>query len=120
MPRAPRHCPGDRGNCDNLITGSQRYCDDHDQPWQGRTTGQGSTRATRKAREDCLDKAKHRCQLNHPGCIGRATDAHHLDGVAATGRTRAKAVDRGRLVAACRPCHDVETAKQSAAARATL
>lgn len=116
MPRAPRQCPG--RDCDNLIVGTQRYCDDCDVPWKGRTTGQGSTRATRRARKDCLDDSGHRCQLDHPGCTGIATEAHHPDGVAATGRTRAQAVDRGRLIAACPSCHDVETRKQQAAGRA--
>ena len=116
MPRAPRQCPA--RDCDELIVGSQRYCEDHDQPWKGRTTGQGSTRAGRRARKDCLDDARHRCQIQHPGCTGIATEAHHPDGIAATGRTRAQAVDNGRLVAACESCHEIETRKQSATGRA--
>jgi 5-methylcytosine-specific restriction protein A len=116
MPRAPRRCPGDDYQCPNVIT-SGSHCPDHKQAWQGRTTGQGSTRASRKARDKCLTDARHRCQLRHVGCTGHASEAHHLQGVAATGRTRAEAVDDGRLIAACHSCHHVETQKQARAAR---
>ena len=40
----------------------------------GTTTGQGSTRATRAARTHCLNHARHRCQIQHPGCTGTATE----------------------------------------------
>jgi 5-methylcytosine-specific restriction protein A len=114
MPRAPRRCPGDNYQCPNLIR-SGKYCPDHKQSWQGRTTGQGSTRASRKARDKCLADAGRRCQLQHPGCTGRANEAHHAQGVAATGRTRAEAVDDGKLIAACAWCHGIETQKQATA-----
>lgn len=110
MPRAPRRCPAP--DCPTLISGADRYCPDHRKVWAGQTTGQGSTRASRKAREDCLTKAKHRCQLRHPGCTGRATDAHHPTGLANTGRRRGQAVDSGQLVAACPNCHGLETLDQ--------
>ena len=113
MPKAPRICPGDNGNCTNLVR-HERYCPDHQPPpWQGRTTGQGSTRAARTARAKCLADAHHRCQLRHPGCTGDADEAHHQRGIADTGRTRTKAVDAGELVAACPHCHRVETREQA-------
>jgi 5-methylcytosine-specific restriction protein A len=116
MPRAPRRCPADGYRCPNTIT-TGRYCPDHTQAWQGRTTGQGSTRASRKARDKCLADARHRCQLRHPGCTGYANEAHHPQGIAATGRSRATAIDDGRLIAACGWCHGIETQKQAAAGR---
>lgn len=109
MPRASRRCPGDKYQCPNLIAAGERHCPDHTKPWQGHTTGQGSTRQTRAARDDCLKHASHRCQLRHPGCTIIATEAHHPDGLADTGRRRAAATDRGRLTAACHWCHDIET-----------
>jgi hypothetical protein len=81
--------------------------------WEGRTAAQGSTRAGRAARHDCLNHAGHRCQLRHPGCTTVATEAHHVNGLADTGRTRAEAVDHHQLVAACHSCHDVETRAQA-------
>jgi 5-methylcytosine-specific restriction enzyme A len=116
MPRAPRRCPGDNYTCPNLIS-SGAYCPDHRDAWQGRTTGQGSTRAGRKARDKCLRDAAHLCQLRHPGCIGHATEAHHAHGLAATGRRRAQAVDNAELIAACHCCHDIETRKQASTGR---
>jgi 5-methylcytosine-specific restriction protein A len=117
MPRAPRRCPAP--DCTELITGSARYCEAHTKAkaWQGETTGQGSSRATRAARDDCLRDAGYQCQLKHPGCTGYAREAHHAAGLAATGRRRSNAVDRGRLIAACPPCHGVETQAQARASR---
>lgn len=109
MPRATRRCPGDSYQCPNLASPGQPYCPDHTKAWQGHTTGQGSTRATRAARDDCLERARHRCQLRHAGCTTIATEAHHADGLADTGRRRADAADHGRLIAACHWCHDIET-----------
>lgn len=85
--------------------------------WEGVTTGQGSTRAGRRARQDCLERAGGCCQLRHPGCISTATEAHHPDGLADTGRTRAEAIDTDQLIAACPPCHRVETNRQKSAGR---
>ncbi len=64
MPRAPRRCPAP--DCTELIT-SDRYCVEHTKAnaWKGNTTGQGSTRATRAARDDCLRDAGYQCQLQH-------------------------------------------------------
>ena len=116
MPRAPRRCPGNNYQCPNTIT-NNRYCPEHTKPWQGQTTGQGSTRATRAARDACLNRANHHCQLNHPGCTIHATEAHHTRGLADTGRHRADAIDLSHLTAACRWCHNIETQKQAKRAR---
>ena len=79
----------------------------------GTTTGQGSTRATSAARTHCLNHARHRCQIQHPGCTGTATEAHHPDGLADTGRRRQDALDTHRLIATCTHCHRIETREQS-------
>lgn len=81
--------------------------------WQGNTTGQGSTRATREAANKCIANARYRCQLQHRGCTGRATEAHHPDGLADTSRPRSDAIDSSALVAACPWCHGIETQQQA-------
>jgi 5-methylcytosine-specific restriction enzyme A len=117
MPRARRHCPGDKGSCPNLISAGERYCPDHQpEPWQGRTTGQGSTRATRAERDQCLRAAGYQCQLQYEGCTGHATHADHVENIAKTNTPRAKATGR-KLQAACPWCHGIKTRREAAAAR---
>lgn len=107
MPRAPRHCPGDRGTCDNLIAGSQRYCDDHDQPWRGpRTTSSQATSTAewKDLREFILDRDHRRCQIQYKDrCIGRATV---VDKKVPASRRPDLAYDPENLRAACEPCND--------------
>jgi 5-methylcytosine-specific restriction enzyme A len=85
--------------------------------WEGSTTGQGSTRASRRTRDTVLHRDHHRCRINHPGCQGTATEAHHLDSIAAAGTPRAQAIDPKLYIAACSSCHDIETRRQATAAR---
>jgi 5-methylcytosine-specific restriction endonuclease McrA len=79
-------------------------------PW-----GQGSTRASRKARYTCLNDAGHTCQLNYPGCMGEATIADHIINIASTGQTRAQATNPDDLQAVCASCHDIKTQAERSA-----
>ena len=58
----------------------------------------GSTRRWRKIRAYVLARDGHVCQLRMPGCLGTATDAHHIDG-------RAYGDNPDRITAACGPCN---------------
>lgn len=105
MPRAPRQCPA--ADCDNLIRGAQRYCDDHDQPWKGPRTASStvvSTTAWKQLRLDILDRDGHQCQIQYPGrCTGRATT---VDKIQPAARRPDLALDPDNLRAACRPCNE--------------
>lgn len=78
--------------------------------------GQGSTRASRKARDTCLTRANHQCQLRWAGCQGLATIADHTINIATRGLTRAQAIDPDDLQAVCTSCHDVKTKRETAQA----
>lgn len=119
MPRARRHCPGSNSTCTNLISSSESYCPEHQpEPWVGRTTGQGSTRASRAERDQCLRDAGYQCQLKYEGCTGHATHADHIVNIASTGTPRAKAIGpKHKLQAACPSCHTIKTRAEAAAAR---
>lgn len=106
MPRAPRQCPA--RDCDELITGSQRYCDDHNQPWKGPRTASSRVTSDRvwkdEIKPEILDRDNHQCQLQYPGiCIGRATV---VDKKKPAARRPDLARDRKNLQAACKPCND--------------
>ena len=58
----------------------------------------GSTRAWRRVRRQVLERDHHRCQLQLPGCTGRATHAHHTKG-------KAMGDDPAHLLAACSSCN---------------
>lgn len=85
--------------------------------WEGRTTGQGSTRAGRKARLKCLQNAGYQCQLRYDGCTGHASHADHKVNIATTGQTRREATDPNDLQAACPWCHGIKTRREAQAAR---
>jgi len=61
--------------------------------WKG-----GSTRAWRRTRRAVLERDRYRCQLQLPGCTGRATVAHHVKG-------KAMGDDPKDLLAACSNCN---------------
>jgi hypothetical protein len=65
-------------------------------------------------RRDVLDRDAWSCRLRHSGCLGTANEAHHLVRPAIRPDLEYD-VDNG--VAACAPCHKVETQKQATAAR---
>jgi 5-methylcytosine-specific restriction endonuclease McrA len=59
----------------------------------------GSTPAWKRLRMTVLLRDSYVCQLQLPGCTGRATSAHHVLGRGVTGD------DVAHIVAACRNCN---------------
>ena len=114
MPRASRRCPGDNGNCPNLIRGSV-YCPDHTQAWRGRTASSRvtMTRAWRKLRIEVLERDEHQCQERGPNCIGHADQVDHVHNVAAGGAK----LDPRNARAICGPCHRAKSRRESIAGR---
>jgi hypothetical protein len=65
----------------------------------------------RRARDECLRRARRMCQRQIPGvCTGTATEANHRRGLAADPHHR-------DLEAVCAACHKVITQAQATAAR---
>jgi 5-methylcytosine-specific restriction enzyme A len=63
----------------------------------------------RRARTECLNRARWKCQLRLDGiCTGAATQVDHIQGVAEGGSL----YDQANLRAACEPCHKARTAQQ--------
>lgn len=106
MPRAPRRCPGDRGQCTELITNT-RYCPTHTVAWQGERTASStvtSTNAWKQLRRQVLERDRYQCQLQFPGiCTGYATV---VDKKQAAARRPDLALDPGNAQAACQACND--------------
>lgn len=115
MPRAPRQCPGDNYQCPNLVT-TTKFCPDHTKSWQGQRTTSGTvtrTTAWQKLRPQVLNRDNHRCQIQHPGCTGHATQVDHIINTAAGGAK----LDPDNCQAACRPCNARKAQQESAADR---
>ncbi|MBU8830846.1 HNH endonuclease [Mycolicibacterium goodii] len=107
MPRAPRQCPGDNGQCDELITG-RAYCEKHTVPWSGQRTNSSQITSKHvwkhKIVPYILDRDGHQCQIRYPGrCTGRATI---VDKIIPASRRPDLALDEENLRAACRPCNE--------------
>lgn len=106
MPRAPRRCPGDNYECDELVT-TTKYCPTHTVPWRGERTA--SSRVTSTAEwqalvPEILARDGYECQIRYPDrCLGRATT---VDKKIPAVRRPDLARDRENLRAACRPCND--------------
>lgn len=79
------------------------------------TYGQGSTRNSRKARQQVLERDAYECQLKYPGCTWTATEAHHVVSIAEREIRRAEATDPDGYIAVCGSCHARVTAKQRVA-----
>ncbi|MBX8687665.1 HNH endonuclease [Mycobacterium sp. 20091114027_K0903767] len=98
-------CPA--RDCDELIVGSQRYCEGHDQPWKGPRTASShtvSTAAWKKIRAGILARDNYYCQIQDPRrCLGRATT---VDKIIPASRRPDLALDATNLRAACRPCNE--------------
>lgn len=106
MPRAPRRCPGDKGNCTNLIRNT-RYCDEHTVAWAGERTA--SSRATsswqwQQLRAQVLEAADYQCQIRYEEiCTGYATV---VDKIVPAARRPDLAYAPGNHQAACDPCNE--------------
>jgi 5-methylcytosine-specific restriction endonuclease McrA len=105
MPRAPRQCPA--ADCDELITGSDRYCPDHTRAWAGPRTASAhasNNRAWKQLRPKILARDGYECQIRYRGiCTGRATT---VDKIIPAARRPDLALDANNLRAACRPCNE--------------
>jgi 5-methylcytosine-specific restriction endonuclease McrA len=106
MPRAPRRCSGDNGNCINLIRNA-RHCPDHTVAWKGPRTA--SSRATstwewQQLRTEILERDGYQCQIAYEGiCTGYATT---VDKNRPAAQRPDLAYDRENLQAACDPCNE--------------
>jgi len=116
MPRASRRCPGDNGNCTNLIRGGDTYCADHLQPWQSRTASSRitMTHAWRVLRPEILRRDRYQCQIRGPHCTGHATVVDKIEPVA---RRPDLALDPANLRAACAECNGWKAQAEAAAGR---
>jgi 5-methylcytosine-specific restriction endonuclease McrA len=115
MPRAPRRCPGDNGNCTNLIRNT-KYCEQHTVPWSGKRTTSStltSTAAWKQLRLRVLKRDHYQCQVREPGCTGRATQVDHIINTAADGAE----LDPDNCAAICPPCNARKAQRESIAAR---
>ncbi|GJO37399.1 hypothetical protein NJB1604_02110 [Mycobacterium marinum] len=77
MPRAPRRCPGNNGNCTELIT-NRDYCQAHTVAWAGERTASSqvtqSWRWKERIRPAILERDGYACQIRYEGiCTGYAT-----------------------------------------------
>ena len=80
MPRAPRHCPGAKGTCDNLIGAGETYCLEHTEPWATSTWNKPpGWDTTRKRVLRAHNNICHVC--GHPG----ATEVDHVRNQARNG-----------------------------------
>lgn len=110
MPRAPRRCPGDNGQCTKLIR-NRKYCHDHTVAWAGERTA--SSRITRdthwreKVKPDILQRDGYQCQIRYIGiCTGYATV---VDKIAPAARRPDLAFDPDNHRAACWECNDTKS-----------
>src|SRR5690349_11467202 len=80
-------------------------------PWKAKDRNPAySTAAWRRARLACLRNARWKCQIRGPGCIGAASIADHIFGIASDPKHQ-------HLQAACKPCSDAKTHRESGEAR---
>lgn len=107
MPRAPRRCSGDNGNCTELIRNT-RYCPEHTEAWKGERTA--SSRATsswhwqNEIRPAILERDGYQCQIQYEGiCTGYATT---VDKKRPAAQRPDLAHDPENLQAACDPCNE--------------
>lgn len=115
MPRAPRRCPGDKGNCPNLIRNT-KYCPDHTTSWTGnrsRSSTVTSTAAWKRLRLEVLERDHHQCQLREPGCTVDATQVDHIINTAAGGAE----LDPDNCQSACPTCNARKAQREGTAAR---
>lgn len=109
MPRAPRRCPGDNGNCTNLIV-NRRYCEQHTIAWAGERTASSRITRTREWREDIkpyvLQRDGYTCQIRYAGvCTGHATV---VDKTKPAASSPDHALNPSNARAACQACNDLK------------
>lgn len=107
MPRAPRRCPGDNGNCTNLIVNT-RYCPEHTVAWKGERTASSRVTSDRywkeHVRPQVLQDAGYQCQIQYPGiCTGYATT---VDKIKPAALRPDLARDPSNWQAACDACNE--------------
>lgn len=107
MPRAPRRCPGDKGNCTELMRNT-RYCVKHTVAWQGPRTASSVATSQRQRKESIVPAVLKRdgceCQIKTESiCTGYATT---VDKKRPAAQRPDLAYDAGNLRAACDPCND--------------
>jgi 5-methylcytosine-specific restriction endonuclease McrA len=80
-------------------------------PWKPADRNPAYNKASwKRARLACLRDARWHCQIKGPGCIGAASIADHIFGIG-------NDPDHRHLQAACRPCSDAKTHRESGDAR---
>ena len=82
-------------------------CSGVSKAWKG-----GSTRAWRRTRERVLRRDGYVCGLQEYGCLGDATEVHHI-----RGKNDGGGDEDGNLVAACSVCHARHTREQQITSR---
>lgn len=106
MPRAPRRCPGDNYDCENLIT-TTRYCPAHTVAWRGERTASSQVTTTSEWQQIVpfiLKRDRRRCRIRYRGiCTGRATT---VDKIIPAARRPDLATDPENLRAACESCNE--------------
>ncbi|WP_457095183.1 HNH endonuclease [Mycobacteroides abscessus] len=115
MPKAPRRCPGDGGNCTNLIRFT-KYCPEHTKAWAGTRTKSGEVTGTadwKRMRERVLKRDRYQCQIRGPHCTGHATQVDHIVNTAAGGVE----LDPANLQSACPPCNARKAQQEAGSAR---
>jgi len=88
-------------------------------PWRNDEAARRHTSATygaawRRARAECLRRAKWRCQIRLEGCQGAASQVDHITPVSEGGTH-----DQSNLRATCTACHAKVTAQQGGGWRKT-
>lgn len=110
--RAPKKC-GHEG-CETRVTG-KRYCPEHQSRWDPKRT-HATSYAHKQWRRAVLERDHGHCQINGPGCTGRATEADHIVNVAAGGPEFD--IDNGQ--AACETCHRAKTLREATEGRQAI
>jgi 5-methylcytosine-specific restriction protein A len=118
MPRAPRRCPGDDGDCPNRIT-TQRYCPEHSKTkWSGQRSHSSTITSTaewKRVRPEILQRDRYLCQIRTPGiCTRHATTVDHVIATSAGGAP----YERSNLQSACAQCNRHKATGERVAARA--
>lgn len=114
MPRAPKKCG--RAGCEERVVGAT-YCPPHKPVGWSTSTRPGSTRSSRKLRDQVLEQHPvctcGGCPKCRPsGCRRPSTEDDHVENLAAGGTD-----DPGNHAGKCKPCHGWKTQQEAAAGR---